>query len=68
MKKHKIKSFYIFALICLFLCSCNLNSEHENKEKNSQAVEDNVEEGSTKQKEETPYFHPYLIKRSIKYL
>ena len=49
MKKHKIKSFYIFALICLFLCSCNLNSEHENKEKDFQVIEDNVGEESTKQ-------------------
>lgn len=38
MNKHKMKSLYIFILICLFLCSCGLNLEQENKENVSKAV------------------------------
>lgn len=49
MKKHKMQFFNTFALICLFLCSCSLNFEQENKEKDFQVIEDNVGEESTKQ-------------------
>ena len=52
MNKHKMKSLYIFILICLFLCSCALNLEQENKENVSKAETESVTEPETESETE----------------